>query len=1278
MANMEQYIFNVDADTGKAISKLQQINKLMNEIDSIRGRGVNEYFTTTQKDMDKNMRSMAKLSKLYQSLDKDLAEIQRRMRDMSDRTVVPEGATKAQQRQIEQLKRTMEEQAQSAIHQQRALQSEYNKTLAKFRELSSFQQNSSKNFKHLFNSNDLFNLPSGAGNFNRARSIMSAMANEADGVSSKLNDVMAKIQSVNKLDRRSESLTRRASASNYMSYQQATSFRRDYSTVNQDYRSEKRSNIDAMTLLGQERTELTRKIQEIQTNPNATQKDIDRKIAMQQTVESIDKEREARMELNRALERTISNMKKYNERVTQDGGVEVKPERGTFRGMIYERSPAIGLALGAAAGGVVGGLYSHGAQLNKSMRDDVIGIGQHTGQDNWTETIRDNALEAGLKDRLGFGGQDMLAFQNNYLSNAGYNGMDDLNTAMTNQAVFSRTTGLDANTTKEFFNSAFASGAVNGNQVKDIQNAFIGGIKQSGMEGREKEQLKALQGLLQGVSQGRSLTNSEVMNVMGLQSVLSSSGVRSLGGQQGGQLLNDLNSGIRQGFNNPMVRLAFGQGTKYQGLEGRFELRKQMDKGISDAENVRNIGRIAESYSNSEAGQNEAFASFVQEGLGTDITAQQAEGLMDLYRKGKLTDENINGVLESTKETGATESQSKLEKYQNSKEATSNQSEATTDKQAAQLYDLGNKVREANTALGALPAPVYAAVAALSALAAAAGASALSFGASTLLRRGAARSMGQGGSIVGGATGRLFRGGGGGGAGGGGGVGIFGALRNSTARFTDPYARAGGLPNTGPSSGAAAGTGSGLFSRVREGAGSLWNRVGGGAGAAAAGAGTAAAGAEVAGAAGSGAGAAAGAASGGSKVMSTLGKVGNVLGKVALPLSIIAGVGSIAAAPEDQKGEATGAAAGGIGGGLAGAAVGASVGSVVPVVGTAIGGILGGVIGSFGGSKIGGWAGSLFDPDKAQAAEPTEKKEDTKAKDKANEVEKQVDRENTNTKDRAENKRTDNLAMERANLHQYEAVLDRAAQILNQARLQNGIFGNGSGDSSGGGGGAAIGGAGGSLKMLSNGQKWANPSDLTNSDLGYTDAKLTAKDLDEWINSKAPEGSLMRGMGEAFFKAGQESGLDPRYLIAHAAQETGWGTSNILKDKNNWFGIGAFDDSPHSSAKTFGGRSQGIIDGAKWIAQNYYDKGNTTLSKMKKAGYATDPQWANNISSIMKNAPSGTGSVKVESTINVKVSGDEKVSSKINNNKELEKVANTIQSKIYGSMNYYSQETRRA
>ncbi|QXN70041.1 putative glucosaminidase domain-containing protein [Bacillus phage vB_BspH_Mawwa] len=1224
MANVEKYIFDVDANTRNAVKKLQQINKLMDQIDNIRSRGVDNYFTTTQKDMDKNMRSMSQLSKLYRSLNQDLTGLQRKMRDMADSTVIPKGATNEQKRQIQDLKRRMDEQSRAAIAQQKALQSEYTKTLAKFRELSSFQQTASKSFKHVFNSNDIYNLPTGAQNFNRAKSIISAMSNEADGASSKLNDVISKIREVNKLDRRSESLSRRASASGYMSYQQYSNFIKDYNTSRTRYAAEKEANTNAMASLGQERSSLKQKISDIETNPNASQRDRDMKIAMQQTVASIDKEMETRMELNRTLERTINNMRKYNDELAKNGGVEVKPERGTTRGMLYERAPAIGLAVTAAAAAVAGGLYNQGAQLNRSMRGDIISMGQRTGAENWRRDIRDNALEAGLKDQLGFTGQEMLAFQGNYLDNAGYKGMGDLNAAMTNQAVFSRTTGIDSDTTRQFFDSAFSTGAVSGSQVKDVQNAFVGAIKQSGMEGREKDQLKALQGILQSTSQGRSMSNEEVMNVMGMQSVLASSGVRSLTGEKGGQLLTDLNQGIRQGFNNPAVRMVFGQGTEYQGLAGRFALREKMDKGIADVDNVRKIARWARNEGgSSEAAQNEAFATFVQSALGVDITAEQARGLMDLDRQEKLTEETIKKYVETDKATGAKESQDKLAKYQGSSEAIDNQSDATTEKQATQLYDYGEKLRELNNAMGSLSPVTYTATAALAALAASATGAAASF---------------LGGSLLRGRVSDRFPGGGGPQGGGGGRIGGFlTTTRTAVGGLFDPNVRRGGLPNTGPSGG-----------------GGPLNRFMGGTSFAAAEAGTAA-----------------GTAAGGGKIMQGLGKVGSFASKAALPLSIATSIGAIALAPEDKKGEAVGSAAGGIGGGMAGAALGASIGSVVPVVGTAIGGIAGGIIGSVGGSGIGGWLGGLFDPKKAEAAELPEEKQ--KAEPMNSQLDKQVDRENTNTKDRAENQRTDNLALERQNIKEYDSLLTRASRLLNQARMQGGIFGSLTG--SAGGGGSAISGSSGSLKILPEGKKWANPSDLTNSDLGYTDGKLTAEDLNKWIDSKAPKNSLMRGMGEAFFKAGQESGLDPRYLIAHAAQETGWGTSNILKSKNNWFGIGAFDNSPFSSAKSFEGREKGIIEGAKWISENYYNKGNTTLSKMKQAGYATDPQWANRISSIMKGAPSGTGTMKVESTINVNVTGND-VSSKVTNSAEMKKMANDIQNRIYG-MQYFAQETKR-
>lgn len=1269
MANMEEYIFRVDAEVSRATAKLDKVRQLMNSIERLRNKGVDDYYTTNQKDMDKNMRSMKQLTYLYREMQNELNDIQRKMRDTADSMTIPDDASKEMKAQLSDMRAAMSQYASDLTEQQKEIQSSYKRTLAQFRELATFQQNYSKNFKHLFSSNDLYNLPNSgskdagkiAEEMERARNIVQTMASDVDDVSDRFNNVISKIKEVNKLERRTESMSRRASASNYMSYQQASSFMKDKRTVDEDYRREREHNLNAMVEMGRERTRLHQQIKNIEDNPTATQEQIDRKIAYQQEIQAMDKEYESRIELNKVLERTISNMQRYNASVQ---GIELKPERGTFWGMVYERAPAIGLALGGASGGVVGNLYNQGAGYSKGMRDDEITIGQRTDSDGatWRDAIRNGALNAGLKDRLGFTGQEMLTFQNNYLSNHGFTGMDDLNTAMQDQAIFSRVSGVSATDTNQLFSTLFGTGAVTGSQVKAFQDAFLGAIKRSGMEGREKEQLQALDGILTSMSQGRSLTNHEVMNAVGLQTVLSETGLRSLQGAQGGQLLSDMDQGIRGGFDDPMVRLVFGQGTQYQGVAGRFALRKQMDKGISDVSNVENMARFAQSMGTDPNVQAEAFASLADK-MGINMTGEQAEAIMKLYREGQLTQDNLDKVNKESGVTGSATAEKRLKEYQESSAATDNQSDATTQKHAAQLYDFGEALREANAGMADWNTAAYTATIALGALAAAAAASAASFLVSAGVRSLAAGTMTAGGASRG-VFGRLFgKGKGGGGVpptGGGappgysmtpggilvpnGGGAAGGTTRNYSGPKTgwkatvggwfDPNVKNGGLPNPGPGT-AAAGT----------------------------------------------------AASGASGLSKFLSGASKVLSKAALPLSLALGAYSIAKAPEDEKGRATGEAAGGILGGMAaGAAGGALAGTLgAGPIGTVVGGILGGIGGAFAGSGIGGWIGSMFDPDKASAAELTpeeQKKAAEAANQKAdNKTKEMTDKENTNTKERTESKKTDNLQYERENLHMYEAILLKAQQLLQQARAQGGIFGNGgavggTGTSGSGGGGTAIGSNGsGTLQFLPEGQKFQS-SNLTQSDLGYTDAKLTAADLNSWIDSKAPEGSLMRGMGDAFFQAGQESGLDPRYLIAHAAEETGWGTSNILKAKNNWFGIGAFDSSPMGSAFSFGDKSKGIIEGAKWIKSHYYDKGNKNLAAMEAAGYATNPQWDTNIASIMKNAPTGTGSVNVNSTITVNVKGDESVADKVNNSAEMKSVAQNLQQLIYGSVNYYSKEMR--
>ena len=113
------------------------------------------------------------------------------------------------------------------------------------------------------------------------------------------------------------------------------------------------------------------------------------------------------------------------------------------------------------------------------------------------------------------------------------------------------------------------------------------------------------------------------------------------------------------------------------------------------------------------------------------------------------------------------------------------------------------------------------------------------------------------------------------------------------------------------------------------------------------------------------------------------------------------------------------------------------------------------------------------------------------------------------------------------------------------------------------------------------------------------------------------------GSGQAFIDAAKSSGLDPVYILAHAGLESNWGKSAIARDKNNFFGIAAYDNSPYSSSYEMGnGTYDGIVSGATWIANNYYAAGQTNLYSMRyndgNHEYCTSDTWMHDIVRIMQ------------------------------------------------------------
>lgn len=167
--------------------------------------------------------------------------------------------------------------------------------------------------------------------------------------------------------------------------------------------------------------------------------------------------------------------------------------------------------------------------------------------------------------------------------------------------------------------------------------------------------------------------------------------------------------------------------------------------------------------------------------------------------------------------------------------------------------------------------------------------------------------------------------------------------------------------------------------------------------------------------------------------------------------------------------------------------------------------------------------------------------------------------------------------------------------------------------------------------------KYLDPSNYINDDYGkyqflvlsYCDG-ITADELNTMLKGKG----VLDGTGDVFLQAAKENNISPIYLVCHALEETGNGTSELAsgitlngRTVYNLFGIGAVDADPiNAGAKRAYSEGWFSVDdairgGAKFVANSYINNPNynqNTLYKMRWNPnvlwhqYATDVRWAFN------------------------------------------------------------------
>lgn len=127
-----------------------------------------------------------------------------------------------------------------------------------------------------------------------------------------------------------------------------------------------------------------------------------------------------------------------------------------------------------------------------------------------------------------------------------------------------------------------------------------------------------------------------------------------------------------------------------------------------------------------------------------------------------------------------------------------------------------------------------------------------------------------------------------------------------------------------------------------------------------------------------------------------------------------------------------------------------------------------------------------------------------------------------------------------------------------------------------------------------------------------------ASQLDTFINSNTTSASKLRGIGQTLINVQGKYGVNAALMLGVAINESGWGNSEIAKNKNNIFGLNAVDSNPALAANAYKSVADCIEQFAKYyISKGYSDPqdyrynggflGNKSLGANVK--YASDPYW---------------------------------------------------------------------
>lgn len=160
----------------------------------------------------------------------------------------------------------------------------------------------------------------------------------------------------------------------------------------------------------------------------------------------------------------------------------------------------------------------------------------------------------------------------------------------------------------------------------------------------------------------------------------------------------------------------------------------------------------------------------------------------------------------------------------------------------------------------------------------------------------------------------------------------------------------------------------------------------------------------------------------------------------------------------------------------------------------------------------------------------------------------------------------------------------------------------------------------------------ADENDLASLDITTDLPKLSSSQISKIISKHFPNSTVISPSdAQGIYDAQQKSGMSALAILGIGALESGYGTSNIAKKKNNLWGWNATNVNPSGNATSFSQMSQGALEFANKYLKTYYNGYGAksiyaagTGSNPSGKGYAynddgsINSKWADDVGSIMK------------------------------------------------------------